>query len=146
MNMEIRALQINDMESLANLYSVFWNEKSDINKMKVKFTQLQKNDAYVLLCAVLDNTVVGSVMGIICEELYGECQPFMVLENMVINNDYRKKGIGKALFAALEKIAREKGCTQIILVTEANRKDACGFYESVGFHPTDHMGYKKKLA
>ena len=64
---------------------------------------------------------------------------------MIVDSTYRKKGIGKALFAALEKRAKIKDCTQIILVTETKRKDACGFYESIGFHPTASKGYKKEL-
>jgi len=67
-------------------------------------------------------------MGIICCELYGDCKPFLVVENMVVDNVYRKKGVGKALFAKLEERAKNKGCTQVILVTEAERKDASGFY------------------
>jgi len=64
---------------------------------------------------------------------------------MVIASEYRKKGIGKILFEELEKRAKIKGCSQIILVTEMNRSDACGFYESMGFHPTANKGYKKKI-
>lgn len=57
----------------------------------------------------------------------------------------RKQGVGKALMRELEKLARERNCTQVILVTEADRLDACGFYESMGFHPTANKGYKKKI-
>jgi len=44
----------------------------------------------------------------------------------------------------LEKRAEER-CNQIILVTETNRIDACRFYESVGYKPEIHKGFKKKL-
>nr|WP_243764912.1 GNAT family N-acetyltransferase [Eubacterium callanderi] len=55
-----------------------------------------------------------------------------------------QSGIGKALLGALEKQAKERRCTQIILVTEENRKDACRFYEANGYQE-DNAGYKKKL-
>lgn len=84
-------------------------------------------------------------MGIVCEELYGDCEPFLVVEDMVVDSEHRKKGIGKLLFQELERQAILKGCVQVILVTEEVRKDACGFYESIGFHPTKNKGYKKKL-
>jgi len=113
--------------------------------MKNKFNQLQSSDFYILLCAEESNALLGSVMGIICEDLYGDCMPFLVVENMIIDSAYRKRRIGKALFAELEERAKNKGCTQIILVTETERKDACGFYESIGFHPTVNKGYKKKI-
>ena len=143
--MIIRDLHISDIERLSELYYQFWNEKSNTNKMKDKFVQLCNNDAYIFLCAIENEKLIGSVMGIICEELYGECKPFLLVEDMIVDSNYRKKGIGKALFAELEQSAIARGCTQIILVTEAERKDACAFYESVGFHPTANKGYKKKI-
>jgi hypothetical protein len=36
-------------------------------------------------------------------------------------------------------------CSQILLVTEIDRIDACQFYESVGYNPDTHKGFKKKL-
>ena len=144
--MIIRDLIMDDLESLSNLYYQFWDEDSDIEKMKKKLPQLQNNNSYIILCAIENEKLVGSVMGIICEELYGDCKPFLLIENMVVDSTYRQRGVGKALFAELEKRAKVMDCTQIILVTEANRKDACAFYESVGFHPTANKGYKKKLS
>ena len=143
--MIIRDLETTDIESLSKLYFQFWNEVSDTEKMKSKFAELQNNKAYILLCAICEDSVVGSVMGIICEDLYGSCKPFLLLENMVVDSAHRGKGIGKALYTELERRAKIKGCSQIILVTETNRKDACRLYESVGFHPTANTGYKKKI-
>jgi len=138
-------MKTSDIHALSKLYYQFWSEESDIQKMKGKFAKLQSDRAYILLCAVEDDKLIGSAMGIICEELYGDCEPFLLLENMVVDNDYRQKGIGRALFAELEMRAKANDCTQIILVTEADREDACGFYESMDFHKTAHRGFKKKL-
>ena len=143
--MIIRDLEIEDIESLSKLYYQFWSETSDEETMRGKFSQLQKNDAYIFLCAIENNILVGSLMGIVCEELYGDCRPFMVVENVIVDGNHRGKGFGKALLGELEKRAKAKDCTKIILVTETYRKDACGLYESVGFHPTANKGYKKML-
>ena len=143
--MIIRDLRIEDIESLSRLYYQFWSEASDEEKMMGKFAQLQINDAYIFLCAIENDILVGSLMGIVCEELYGDCRPFMVVENVIVDGNHRGKGIGKALLGELEKRANVRGCTKIILVTETYRKDACGLYESVGFHPTANKGYKEML-
>jgi len=116
-----------------------------VDKMQKQFEKLQWNDTHILLCAIDQNHLIGSIMGIVCEELYGDCKPFLVIENMIIDKYCRKKGIGKALFLELEMLAKERNCTQIILITEADRLDACSFYESVGFDPTANKGYKKKI-
>ena len=143
--MHVRDMNAEDMEPLAALYYQFWGESSNTEKMREKFTLLQGVGAYIFLCAVEDGRLVGSVMGVVCEELYDECLPFMVLENMIVDGNYRRKGVGKLLFAELERRAKEKGCRQILLVTESDREDARGFYEAIGFHPTANIGFKKKI-
>lgn len=143
--MNIRRMLIEDLPQLAKLYKQFWNENSDTERMRLQFEKMRENDAVILLSAVDNNVLIGSVMGIICEELYGACKPFLVLENLIVDKRHRKKSVGKSLFLEIERIAKEKYCEQIILVTESNRVDACSFYEAVGFSPETNKGYKKKI-
>lgn len=142
--MIVREMIQEDIPQLAQLYKQFWGEESCIDMMLIKFNMLQENGSHILLSAVEDTQLIGSVMGVICEELYGNCRSFLVLENMIVDQEHRKRGIGKALIAELERRAAEK-CNQIILVTETNRIDACNFYKSVGYKPETHKGFKKKL-
>lgn len=134
-----------DIFELAQLYRQFWNEESCVETMNKQFTKFQKNDSHILISAIDNNKLIGSVMGVICEELYGDCKPFLVLENMIVDINYRNKGLGKALITKLEEIASKKSCTQVIFITESNRIDACKFYESAGYSPQTHKGFKKKL-
>ena len=62
-----------------------------------------------------------------------------------MDKNYRQQGIGTALLEELEKRAKQKGCSHVILVTEKERKGAIRFYESVGFKKGKHQGFKKKL-
>ena len=142
--MKIRTLEKSDMKRLADLYRQFWDEQSDVEKMEAQFDAIQRENSHLLLGAEAEGRLIGSVMGVICKELYGDCRPFLVIENMIVENDGRRKGIGSALLSELEKRARERQCTQMILVTEIERQDACGFYESFGFQK-NNKGYKKKL-
>lgn len=143
--MIIREMIADDIPQLAQLYKQFWDEESCVEIMYKKFNKFHENDSHILLSAVENNQLIGSVMGVICGELYGDCKPFIVLENMIVDKNYRNKGVGKALISELENKAAQKNCTQIILVTEANRIDACEFYESAGYNPGTHKGFKKKL-
>lgn len=143
--MTIREMTADDMAALSSLYSEFWNEPSDLESMRQQFSRLAEKGTHILLCADLDGRLAGSVMGVICEELYGNCQPFLVVENMIVGRAFRRKGVGHALLTELEHRAKTRGCTQMILVTEKNRPDACAFYEAQGFPANIHNGYKKKL-
>ena len=142
---KIRKLAHKDIETLISLYEIFWGEKSDRKKMERKLKDLENNDSYIFLCAEKENKVIGTIQGVICEELYGDCQPFLLMENLVVNKAYRKQGVGKTLLDSLENIAKNRGCTQILFITESNREDTIKFYESVGYNLETHRGFKKSL-
>ncbi|WP_298651956.1 GNAT family N-acetyltransferase [uncultured Proteiniphilum sp.] len=144
-NYKIRNIKENDLDEVAHLYTLFWNGKMNLSKMKQKFSEISKNPNYIFLCAEESGKVIGTIQGVICEELYGECTPFLVMENFVVAENSRGKGVGRELLSELEKIGKEKNCSQIIFITETDRKETVGFYERVGFNSTSHKGFKKSL-
>ncbi len=143
--MIIRDMIVDDIPQLEKLYRQFWGEESSIETMNKQFEKLLKNESHIFLGAIENNKLIGSVMGVICGELYGDCKPFLVLENMIVDKNYRNRGVGKALVSELEKIAANRDCSQVIFVTERNRVDAVKFYESTGYSSETHVGFKKKL-
>jgi ribosomal protein S18 acetylase RimI-like enzyme len=140
----IRNLTSEDMAQLAALYEQFWGDKSDVEKMQSELPVIQKENRHIILIAEQDGIVIGSVMGIVCRELYGDCRPFLVVEDMVVDRQSRRGGVGIRLLTELERRARERNCTQMLLVTEADRTAACGLYEKFGFQK-NNKGYKKKI-
>ena len=94
--MLIRCLTEEDMPQLSELYRHFWGEASDVEKMKRQFVFLQKKGTHILLGAEENSRLMGSVMGVVCEELYGDCRPFLVLENMIVSPECRQKEWGAA--------------------------------------------------
>jgi GNAT superfamily N-acetyltransferase len=52
--------------------------------------------------------------------------------------------VASALLSRLESIARERGCNQVILLTESVRSDAVALYRANGFEAR-WSGFKKKL-
>ena len=143
--MIIRSVEARDLPQLAALYEQFWGEKSYPEKMARQLEELERQGTHIVLGAEEGGRLLGSVMGVVCGELYGDCSPFLVVENMIVDKSCRRAGVGRTLLAELENRAKARGCTQVSLVTEKERRDACGFYESTGFAPDKNAGYKKKL-
>ena len=144
--MIIRDMAAGDIPQLEKLYRQFWNEESSRETMTAQFEELQTKGTHIFLSAMEKDKLVGSVMGVMCGELYGDGKPFLVLENMIVDKDYRHRGVGTALISELEKAAAHRNCSQVILVTEKNRVDAVRFYESAGYSSQTHVGFKKKLS
>jgi len=143
--MKITNLTEDDLPDLAALYKLFWGEESSVEKMKTTFSKLNHNPDYIFLAARSDNQIVGSLMGIVCHELYGDCRPFLVVEDMIVDQNLRRQGIGSMLMNSIEEKAKERDCCHIILVTDTDRHDAQQFYASLGFDPEKNKGFKKKL-
>jgi glucosamine-phosphate N-acetyltransferase len=55
------------------------------------------------------------------------------LEELIVDENYRRKGIGKKLITEIVLIARFKGCKRIELDSAFTRKKAHVFYEDLGF-------------
>jgi len=144
--MEIVDLTKKDLSVLDELFRQFWDESSAVDNMAVMFERLSENPDYLLLAAKQDDMLVGFCMGIICQTLYGDCSPFMVIEDFIVDKEHRRTGIGAALMSAAEQHAIRRGCSQVIFVTENDRKDAHSFYEFQGYSPATHKGFKKRLS
>lgn len=87
------------------------------------------------LIAETDNHIVGLVLF----SYRSEKRPTHVerhtlfLDVMVIDQSYRKSGIGRNLFAHLEQICREKKLDAIELQVNARNRDAYEIYRHIGF-------------
>ena len=141
----IETLTESDLPALARLHRQFWGEDSSPEKMRAAFRRLHDDHDYLLLVARYEGQVVGSVMGIICEELYGDCRPFLLIEDFVVDESRRRLGIGSALMRELERLAAVRGCGSILFLTEAERQGAVRFYRSLGYEHSPYRGFKKRL-
>lgn len=67
-----------------------------------------------------------------------------VVEDMIVDEAYRGRGLGKALLDDLVRWARSNGVEMIELTSNPKRIAANGLYQKYGFqlHPTNHYLYK----
>lgn len=141
----IERLDERDLPALAGLYRQFWGEESSLAKMRETFRRLRADDRYLFLAARREDSLVGSAMAIVCEELYGECRPFLLVEDLVVDAAVRRLGVGTALMREVERQALTRDCAYILLLTEAERDGAVRFYGSLGYECEPFRGFKKRL-
>ncbi|WP_446898429.1 GNAT family N-acetyltransferase [Clostridium sp. LBM24168] len=142
----ISNITYSELGDLATLYEQLLGRKTNFTKFKDKFRWINSNKNYILIGAKDDSgNLIGSLLGIICQDLGGECKPFMVIENVIVKNDCRRMGIGKALMIFIEDFAKNKDCYFTMLVSAFNREGAHKFYESIGYNNNVVKGFKKYL-
>ena len=143
--MDIAPLTENDLPQLMTLQAQLINEASDLDRMHELFAVIHKDSNYHLLGAKKDGNLVGSLVGIVCHDLFGKCIPFMVVENVIVSRALRHQGIGRMLMLEIEKVAQARGCRYIMLVSSITREHAPAFYLSLGYESAPYRGYKKTL-
>ena len=60
-----------------------------------------------------------------------------IVEDMVIDKDYRNQGFGKELFNEAIRFSKERNCLRLTLLTDYNNSIAVGFYKSFGFKTSE---------
>jgi len=85
---------------------------------------------------------VGVFEGNICIGMTGYwigsklwCGKYMELDNVVISQQHRSKGIGEKLFTHMEKMAEERGCNMLALDSYTDNFPAHKFFYKQGYVP-----------
>lgn len=68
------------------------------------------------------------------------------IEDVVVDQSQRGRGIGRQLVQRLVEEAWQLGCTDLLLFTGHERKPAIALYESIGFRRKESHLYTMKLA
>lgn len=112
--MIIEKLKFEDIPELLELYNGLIPFESSLNKSIEIYKEMLQDENYFLFIAKENNKVVGSALGICCQGLVA---PFLVIEDVIIKDGMRRKGIGRQLMESLDKFAKGKNCAYAILVS-----------------------------
>lgn len=143
--MQIENARPEDAAELVPLMDQLVDTPAEVSLVEQTLVRILADPAYHLLVAREQGQLLGTMMGILCYDLTGRCEPFMVVENVVTAASARGKGVARALMAELERIARAHHCTCMMLCSGQERIGAHEAYRRMGFSDTITKGFKKML-
>lgn len=77
--------------------------------------------------------VVGTADMVIVPNLSHGAMPYAFVENVVVDEPWRSRGVGEALMRDVVARAEEAGCFKVELASLRTRRRAHAFYERLGF-------------
>ncbi|MDA8137372.1 MAG: GNAT family N-acetyltransferase [Desulfobacteraceae bacterium] len=89
----------------------------------------------------------GSVVGMGTAQLListAEGGPVALVEDIVVESQWRGKGIGRQLLDALEAWAWSHGATRLQLLADRTNFSALDFYDHIGWRPTRMVCLRRK--
>lgn len=107
--------------------------------------QLVKSESSTLLIA-REPDETGPVVGILCLSIYRVPTGVRsIIEDVVVEETLRKRGIGESLVRCAIDLAREAGAESVSLTSNPQREAANRLYQSLGFHLRETNAYFYKL-
>lgn len=141
----MRKAKLADLEGLDKVMMVISDGPGDKEKMVKLVERITSNEDKYLLVAEErpSGRIVGSLLGVVFEDICGDCRPILLVENVAVLEECQGVGIGRKMFAEIERWGREKDCHYEILVSGMKRTGAHRFYSALGFNEV--KGFKKYL-
>lgn len=144
MNITIREANIDDLEDVQNLnLKLFEKEQKEYDPtLNLEWTfgesgtkyyteRIKEDDGFVWVAEV-DGKIVGYLCGGLKKEAYRIIKS-SELENMMVLDEYRFKGIGKQLVDAFFRWSKSQGVQKIIVSASSENSLAIKFYRKNNF-------------
>jgi GNAT superfamily N-acetyltransferase len=136
---------LEEVSKLFDQYRVFYKQSSDIESAKAFIQErLQKNDSTVLIAR--DHDLILGFTQLYPSFSSVSMKRIWILNDLFVEEAYRKKGVAKLLISAAEKFAQGTEAVRIILATQITNIAAQSLYESLGYiKDQDFYHYAVKL-
>lgn len=144
--MRIREARPGDLDRLLELYagpeSLYAGaEPFRPGEAENLFTRVLLDPNQTTLVAESYDEVVGTLVVAIMPNLAHGGAPYAVVENVVVDEEHRGEGLGKALMEEAANRARAAGAYKLALCSNLERAGAHDFYRSLGMKES-HLGFE----
>ncbi|MCC7572560.1 MAG: GNAT family N-acetyltransferase [Candidatus Methanofastidiosum sp.] len=130
---EILPAKYEDHDEIHGLLIQLWPDKIvDKENIRDIFQKGLENKSNKYLIARNKNVIVGFISLSTKNSMWQEGN-IGHIDELIVDKNFRKMGVGLLLLDAITKIARENGCKRLELDSAFHRKEAHIFYEKNGF-------------
>jgi ribosomal protein S18 acetylase RimI-like enzyme len=128
----ISVREINLVVNLFDSYRVFYKQASDLTLAEHFLNDRLTNNESVIFVVLENDKPIGFT------QLYPTYSSVRTVRNWILNDlyvdgDYRKQGVGKILIDAAMDFGRSAGANYVQLETAVDNYNAQHLYESIGF-------------
>ena len=135
----IRPATSEDLHSLITLLETLFSIEEDFvidTARQLRGLEMMLNNGRGrILVAEADGTVVGMCSGQLMIST-AEGSPAVLIEDVIVHQDWRGHGVGSKLMEGINVWARENETTRMQLLADRNNVPALAFYKNLGWEQT----------
>ena len=133
---EIRKANKDDLVQILGLYSqkdIDNGSILNVEQAEQIMDRFMLYPNYNLYVALTGNKIVGTFALMIMDNLAHLGSPSGVVEDVVVDEQFRSKGVGKHMMQFAINVCRKNKCYKLSLSSNLKRDRAHKFYENLGF-------------
>ena len=139
----IREITENDYEGLMKLYmqlhdNAFPEKDSKMTKL---WNRILEDKGHHIIVAEEDGRIVSSCVCVIVPNLTHGQRPYALIENVITDVGYRKKGLATACLDYARELALRESCYKMMLLTGSKEDSTLRFYERAGYNRNDKTAF-----
>jgi len=135
--MDYRIGNRKDLTGILELYKQLGNSNGSLFTVneanKIWDANIENNNIKYFITEE-ENKILGSLYICIIPNLSNNGKSIGFIENVIVDEKYRNKGIGKKLMEMAIEYAKENNCYKVTLQSGIKRMEAHKFYEKIGFN------------
>jgi GNAT superfamily N-acetyltransferase len=149
MEIEITPAEPGDLEQLAELLAELFTLESDFRPDREKqlcgLRLILDNPALGRLFVLRDQGRVAGMANLLITVSTAEGCRVAVLEDVIVRDGYRGKGLGRRLVEQVLAWAGMEGMARVTLLADRDNKAAVGFYRELGFDRSHMVVLRRRL-
>ena len=128
---------------LEELFSMEKEFEPDIGKQEKGIKKIMESSSTGFIAVIKDNEKIIGMVNIlyVVSTFLGERAA--ILEDMIIDREYRGKGYGTTLIKYAVEEAEKRGAKRVTLLTDDTNESAMKFYEKNGFKKSEMQVMRK---
>lgn len=139
----IREITADDFDAMMQLYTHLHDNPipEKCEKVSAVWAKIVNDPAHHIIVAEVDGKLVSSCVCVIIPNLTHEQRPYALLENVVTDAAYRKRGLASACLDYAKELAVRDNCYKLMLLTGAKDAQTLHFYEQAGYNRQDKTAF-----
>ncbi len=139
----VREATKDDFDGLMKLYTQLHNNSipkrtSDILDLWNRI--INDKDHHIIIAEKYGN-IISSCVCVIILNLTHNQQPYALIENVITDKKYRKKGFATQCLNYAKEIALKENCYKLMLLTGSKKESTLNFYRQAGYNSNDKTAF-----
>ena len=143
----IRMVNNNDLPALQELYlNIADNKVVPLTSEKLKiWEEIIASPDYYILIGEDRGVIITSISMVIIRNITRDFSPYALIENVVVDEKYRRGEYTGLLLDRAVEIAKERGCYKVMITTGTRSEATLTMYEQRGFSGGDKRAFSMRL-